>query len=77
MDESYAPVLLIYIVFAIFWLFQFIQLMLLADSDFPGKHDKILWVAAFICVFLIAPIAFLYWKKAYVAMVAESPLRDG
>ena len=71
MEEYYAAALFVYIVFAIIWLFQFIQLMLLSDSDFPGKHDKVLWVAAFICVFLIAPLAFMYWKKAYVSLRAN------
>jgi hypothetical protein len=56
---------------AIIWLYQFIQLMLLADSDFPGKCDKILWVVAFVCVPLLAPFAFMYWKKAYLSLRTE------
>ena len=51
-----------------FWVFQFVQLMLLSDSDFPGKHDKILWGAAFVLAFLVAPFAFLWWKTVYRMM---------
>ena len=63
--------LVLYIVFAVVWCYQFIQLMLLEDSDFPGRFDKILWVAAFIGVFVVAPFAFVYWKQAYLAMRME------
>ena len=54
----------------IFWVYQFVQLMLLPEADFPGKYDKFLWTAAFIFVFLLAPFAFYGWKYAYKAMLA-------
>ncbi|MEK6235641.1 MAG: hypothetical protein N2C14_13110 [Planctomycetales bacterium] len=73
MDEYFAICLVLAgIAFAWFWILQFIQLMTLDDSDFPGTHDKALWVAAFICVFLLAPLAFIGWKKLYVAVRAET-----
>lgn len=50
------------------WLVQFVQLMLLSDSDLPGRYDKVLWAAAFIFVFPLAPFAFLFWKRAYLSM---------
>jgi hypothetical protein len=59
------------IVFAAIWIYQFIQLMMLSDTDFPGKYDKILWVAAFVCVFLLAPLAFMGWKNAYLSLRAQ------
>ena len=68
---SFIVALVVFVVFAIIWLSQFIQLMLLADSDFPGAYDKILWVAAFVCVFLLAPLAFMYWKPAYLSLRME------
>ena len=70
--EYTAPIILIVgILIAVFWLCQFVSLMLLSDSDFPGRHDKILWAAAFILVFLVAPFAFLGWKMAYRTMRQE------
>ncbi len=54
----------------IFWVFQFVQLMLLSDGDFPGKYDKCLWTAAFILAFFVAPFAFKGWKSAYQEMSA-------
>jgi len=60
------------LIFCIFWVYQFVQLMLFSEADFPGKYDKCLWAAAFILVFLLAPFAFLGWKCAYKAMLATS-----
>ena len=58
------------------WIYQFIQLMLLSDADFPGKHDKILWAAAFVLVAPVAPFAFLWWKAAYRSMLQDDRPRD-
>jgi hypothetical protein len=55
----------------VFWVYQFVQLMLLSEANFPGKYDKCLWTAAFIIAFLLAPFAFLCWKSAYKAMLAS------
>jgi hypothetical protein len=56
--------------FIFFWIYQFVQLMLLSDADFPGRYDKCLWTAAFIAFFVVAPFAFFGWKFAYRAMLA-------
>jgi len=55
---------------AIFWLYQFVQLMLLEDSLFPGCFDKALWVAVFVFVFPLAPFAFLMFKGGLRAQKA-------
>lgn len=57
--------------FLFFWIYQFVELMLLSDADFPGTYDKCLWTAAFIALFVVTPFAFLGWKYAYRAMAAE------
>jgi len=51
----------------IFWVWQFVQLMLLEDTLFPGRFDKILWAAAFILLSPLAPFAFRAWKFARTA----------
>ena len=56
---------------AIFWVYQFVQLMLLEDHWFPGRYDKALWVGAFVLVFPVTPFAFLMWKAARRAEVAK------
>ena len=68
-----APTLLVVVSvgLVLFWCRQFVELMLLSDSDFPGRHDKILWVAAFFLAFFLAPFVFTFWKQAYIAMRAE------
>jgi len=61
------PLVLIIAVAALallFWGFQFVQLMMLEDSDFPGRYDKILWFILFCTTFLLAPFLFIAWKKA-------------
>jgi hypothetical protein len=70
------PMILI-LVFCFFWTYQFIQLMLFSDADFPGKHDKCLWTAAFIFALFLAPFAFFGWKYAYKAMLSSKVGRNG
>jgi hypothetical protein len=55
----------------IFWVYQFVQLMLLSEANFPSKYDKCLWTAVFIVAFPLAPFAFFGWKFAYRAMLAS------
>ena len=55
----------------VFWVYQFVQLMLLSEADFPAKYDKCLWTVAFIFAFLLTPFAFFGWKYAYRAMLAS------
>ncbi len=61
---------------ALVWVYQFIQLMLLSDADFPGSRDKMLWVAAFLLAFPVAPFAFLWWKSAYRTMLWGGRRKD-
>ena len=53
-----------------FWIWQFTKLMALEDSDFPGRNDKALWVAAFIFPNILAAIAFYVWQKVVLAVKA-------
>lgn len=53
---------------AAIWVYQFAFLMSLADQDFPGSYDKLIWAAAFILLAPVAPLAFLFYKGAYVAV---------
>jgi len=55
------PVLLL--VLAVLWILQFVFLMALQDAMLPGRHDKILWVVAFLVCPLLTPFAFLLWRK--------------
>lgn len=61
------------LIFCMFWIYQFVQLMLLSEVDFPGRYDKCLWTGAFIFACLLAPFAFFGWKFAYRAMLAAQP----
>lgn len=59
--------ILVPLAWAIFWLYQFVQLMLLEDDLFPGPYDKLVWGAAFVILAPLAPFAFLMWKGARTA----------
>ncbi|MEC7565013.1 MAG: hypothetical protein VX738_04955 [Planctomycetota bacterium] len=48
------------------WSWQFVQLMLLEDKQFPGKSDKTMWVVVFIVFWFIAPVPFMWWKKSII-----------
>jgi len=49
---------------AAFWIWQFLDLMMMPDDDFPGRFDKVLWVVVFVTLFvLVAPFAFGLWKE--------------
>jgi hypothetical protein len=53
------------VVLAIIWGYQFVQLMLMADEDFPGRFDKLAWSTLFVLAMPLAPFAFLVWRGAY------------
>jgi hypothetical protein len=65
--------LIVLLLLAGFWVMQFVQLMVLSDSDFPGRTDKILWVAAFLLIAPAAPFAFLLWKSAMTQVRGRRP----
>tara|TARA_Y100001960_G_C14224496_1_gene610676 strand:+ start:113 stop:346 length:234 start_codon:yes stop_codon:yes gene_type:complete len=55
-------------VYLYLWISQLVQLMTLSCDDFPGRHDKILWVIIYIVFFPLAPFIFVWWKQAYLHM---------
>ena len=56
--------LLISIIIIFFWYKEFVFMMALEDSDYPGKKDKILWFIVFFVFPFLAPFLFRTWKKA-------------
>lgn len=62
---------LVFLAAILFWIHQFIQLMVMRDDDLPGRHDKILWVLVFLVLFPVAPFAFYAWKHAYLGAKSE------
>ncbi len=78
MDAAFSllGITILVVCYCIVWIYQFVQLMLLTNEDFPGKYDKCLWTAAFILAFVLAPIAFMAWKNAYLAMARTQRQRS-
>jgi hypothetical protein len=64
-------VVLVVLCLFVYWWYQFMQLLLMADDGFPGRHDKIIWGAVFICVPVLAPFLFQSWKTGYASMLQE------
>jgi hypothetical protein len=48
---------------SVIWVWQFVQLMSLAESQFPGRFDKLLWSVAFLLTFILGAIAFWIWDR--------------
>lgn len=55
-------IILIAVALLVFWLSQMVALMKMKDDAFPGKHDKILWVAALLVASVAGALAFLFWR---------------
>lgn len=60
----------LFLIGALVWVFQFAQLMALEEEDFPGPHDKILWVIVFVVANVFAAGAFRKWKETMLQMRA-------
>jgi hypothetical protein len=56
----------------LFWCFQVLDLMSRPDSDFPGRHDKVLWAMFLLFASFVGAVLYWYWKR----LVAESAERD-
>ena len=65
-----SPFFVLYLIVAVVWVVQFAGFMVLDDKTFPGTYDKLIWGAAFILVFPVAPFAFIVWKSALKSYVA-------
>jgi hypothetical protein len=50
------------VVLLLFWHRQFVTMMGMPDSAFPGRYDKALWFGAFILLSFLAPLAFWAWR---------------
>ena len=62
--EIFSLLLLIVIVaLIVIWCKEFILMMALGDSDYPGRYDKTLWFITFIIFSIVAPFLFRGWKK--------------
>ena len=60
-----SPWIIAYLALAVLWVVQFASFMVLEDKTFPGTYDKLIWGAAFLLAFPVAPFAFIVWKSAY------------
>ena len=58
-----AVLFILAVIFGLVWIVEFAQLMALRDEDFPGRHDKALWVAAFVFGNVLGAVAFYLWKR--------------
>jgi hypothetical protein len=72
-----SPLFVISLIVAVVWVIQFASFMVLDDKSFPGRSDKLIWGAAFIFAFPVAPFAFLVWKSALKSYVAAERQSDG
>lgn len=62
------------ILFAWAWVVEFVTLMGLGDEAFPGRFDKLIWVALMVCLPPVGLISFRVFRRAY--WPAEKPAVD-
>ena len=62
----YLVLLVLVLAYVYLWISQLVQLMIFSDKDFPGRIDKPLWLVIYIVFSPIAPVIFIWWKKAYL-----------
>ena len=68
--EIFSLLLLIVIVaLIVIWCKEFIFMMALGDSDYPGRYDKSLRFITFIIFSIVALFLFRGWKNAIKAQV--------
>ena len=67
--ETWIPptIALVLLLLEVFWIVQFVQLMMLEERNFPGRYDKPLWVVAFVFTNVLSAFAFYYWTRVMVA----------
>lgn len=49
------------------WVHQFVTLMSMADDAFPGRHDKLVWVALMLLLPPAGMLAFRGYQRAHLA----------
>ena len=69
-----ACLIVLVIICGLVWVVEFAQLMAMRDDDFPGRHDKALWVAAFVFGNIFGVFAFFLWKRDRVFENREAVL---
>jgi hypothetical protein len=70
---------LVVLLLLVFWLRQFIVLMALPDSVFPGRYDKTLWFVLFLAGGFLGPTAFWLYgiaRRAAMRLAAEEVARQ-
>lgn len=62
---------------AVLWILAFAKLMELDDHALPGRYARFGWVAAFLVVSMLAPLAFLLWNaRRPIGATAADPARS-
>lgn len=65
------------LVFFVFWLIQFFDLMSQSDEAFPGKYDKLIWSAVLLLLNLFGALLYWCWKQGKTArLLAEADVRS-
>lgn len=65
------------LIFFIFWLIQFFDLMSRSDEAFPSRYDKIIWSAVLILLNLLGALIYWFWKQGNTARsLAEQDVKE-
>jgi len=50
------------IALVVFWIYEFVLLMLMSDDRFPGRFDKPIWAAILLIGFVPGAVVFFLWQ---------------
>jgi len=62
-DTNSGFILVLAILLAIIWIGEFVRLMSAEEDAFPGQYVRLAWVATFLVFWVLAPFAFIYWRR--------------
>ena len=58
-------VIIISLIFFVYWIRQFCEVIRAGDSDFPGRNDKLMWAIIIFFGSLPGALLYSYWKWSH------------
>ncbi len=61
----WAILLAVVIALALFWVGEFARLMRTSETDFPGRHDRLVWIIVMVVLLPIGALAFWTFRRSH------------
>jgi len=60
-------ILAVILALALFWVGEFSRLMQTTETDFPGRHDRLIWIIVMVVLLPIGALAFWTFRRSHWA----------